>query len=113
MNTSRILVTFANQYDIKDEKTGNITRGCTLNYFFFGENGEMFKTMAGLDGAIGYQRAKCSLDYDMRKKIKKAPAIYDAEFEMSIGSDGKPVMKVVDLKFFGDVYIELPEILDK
>ena len=112
-NKSRILLTFANAFDMTDEKTGKQNVGCSIRYYFFGENGEMFKTMSGYDGPIGYQCAKCSLDPVMRGKIKKAPAFYDAEFSMSIGSDGKPVMKVVDLEFVGDVYIELPDILDK
>jgi len=38
-------------------------------------------------------------------KIKRAPALYDAEFSMSIGSDGKPVLKIIDLDYISDVQI--------
>lgn len=108
MNRMRILVTYAKEYDMTNEK-GERQIGCTINYFFFGKAGEMMKPTSGLAGAVGYQRAKCSLDLDKRKRIKKAPAIYDAIMEMSIGSDGKPVMKVVDLTYVGDVNISLVE----
>ena len=37
------------------------------------------------------------------KKIVSAPALYEAEFEMSVGSDGKPVLKIVDLDYVCDV----------
>lgn len=99
-NKMKILVTFANQYDVDN------SRGTTLNYFFWGENGEAFKTTGNPTGAVGYQRAKNTLPYEMREKITWAPAIYNAEFEMSVGSDGKPVMKVKDLEYFCDVEIK-------
>lgn len=104
MNKMKILVTFANEWDMTADGG---EKGCTINYFFFGENGEMMKANSYTKGAIGYQRAKVSLDYYKRDKLRKVPAIYDATMEMSVGSDGKPVMKVVDVDYVGDVAITL------
>lgn len=102
MNTMKILLMFANEYDIKAEDGSNVS-GCTLNYYFFGENGEALATQEKESGAIGYQRAKCSIPFEYRPAAFRVPAIYDAQFEMSIGSDGKPVMKVVNLQYVQDV----------
>lgn len=106
MNKSKILVTYANTYSIVDEKTGAVNEGCSLRYFFFGETGEGFRSTNNMSGgAVGYQLAKCSLDIEKRKKISFVPGVYDATFEMSIGSDGKPVMKVVDLDYVAEAEI--------
>lgn len=102
MNKMRILLMYANPYDMIGEKGKSIT-GCTLNYFFWGDAGETLKPIESTTGAVGYQRAKCSIDLELRHKILKAPAIYDASFAMAVGSDGKPVLKVVDLDYVGDV----------
>lgn len=100
-NKMRILVTFANVYDMPAEVGRDAMKGCTVHYFFLGENGEQFKPVPTIDPAmpIGYQRSKVSLDYTMRGKIKAAPAVYDGEFTMTVGGDGKPTLKLVDLEF--------------
>ena len=39
------------------------------------------------------------------------PAIYDACFEMAVGSDGKPVLKATDLTYVQDVdFVPVPEV---
>lgn len=95
-----ILITYAKSYDIKEEGK-EAMRGVTVNYFFFGNEGEQIKPMHSLkpDEAIGYQRGKVSLDYEMRGKIPCAPGIYEGDFIMAIGADGKPVLKLVDVQF--------------
>lgn len=101
MNEQRILLMYANPYDMKNEQ-GETVKGCVLNYYFAGENCEFLKTKQGLYDAIGYQRAKNSIDFDHRQHIPAAPAYYDATLEMTVGSDGKAVSKVVDLKYVAD-----------
>lgn len=100
-NKMKILVTFANTYDMPAEQGRDAMKGCTVNYFFLGGDGEQFKPMRSIDPAmaIGYQRSRVSLDYTMRGKIKEAPAVYDGEFIMTVGGDGKPTLKLVDLEF--------------
>lgn len=103
MNEQRILLMFCNAYDIPAQNGQSGAKGCTLNYYFVGQNCDQLKKMEDRYNSIGYQRAKCSIDFDKRAMIPAAPAVYDAQFEMSVGSDGKPVLKVVDLKYVSDV----------
>ena len=96
----QILIMYAKSYEIKEDGKDTM-RGVTVNYFFYGSKGEQMKPMRSLksDEAIGYQRGKVSLDYEMRSKIPCAPGIYEGDFIMSIGADGKPVLKLVDVTF--------------
>jgi hypothetical protein len=102
MNTMKILVTFANVWKMDSGSTG-----CTVNYFMFGENGELMQSRNDLSGGpVGQQRAKCSLDVNMRQKISFVPGIYDAMMSYKIGSDGKPVLTIEDLDFVSPVEIK-------
>lgn len=98
-NVFRILVMYAGEYSIQDESNpGRVNEGCTIQYYFYGDHGEALETMTkGSAGPVGYQRAKCSTNKDLRAKFTKLPAVFDAAFEMSVGSDGKAVQKIVDL----------------
>lgn len=100
-NKMRILVTFANTYDMPAENGRDAMKGCTVHYFFLGENGEAFRPQISSDPSlpIGYQRSKVSLDYTKRGKIDVVPGVYDGEFTMSVGSDGKPTLKLIDLSY--------------
>lgn len=108
MNKQRILLMYANEFDMKTED-GRMLKGCILNYFFFGEHGELLKARYDQVGNVGFQRAKSNVDYDMRNQVVCAPGVYDAEFEMSVGSDGKPVLKVSNLSFVGEANFSLVE----
>lgn len=99
MNEYEILVTYVNSWQMDNNS------GLTINYFMFGKNGEGFQPLQGT-GALGQQRAKCSLPADKRSKISWVPGIYNAQMTMSIGSDGKPVLKVEDLDFVSRVSIK-------
>ena len=108
MNKMKILVTFVNPWTMDN---GN--SGVTLNYFMFGEHGEVVTPSYDLSGGpVGQQRAKCSLSPDKRKKVTWVPGIYDATMSMKIGSDGKPVLTVEDLDFVGKASIQM-EPIDK
>lgn len=100
-NKMKILVTFANTYDMPAETGRDAMKGCTVHYFFLGDDGEAFKPMPTVDPAlpVGYQRSKVSLDYTMRGKIKTVPGVYDGDFIMTVGGDGKPTLKLVDLEY--------------
>lgn len=104
MDEMKILVTFASTW-----KMDSGQQGMTLNYFIYGNNGEVMASRHDLSGgAVGQQRAKCSLDVSMRNKITWVPGLYKAKMGMKIGSDGKPVLNVEDLEFLSKVSI-LPE----
>lgn len=107
MEKLKVLVMYATDYSIKDENTGRVNEGCTIQYYNLGENGELLKGMPNTngrpEGPVGYQRAKCSADMSLRKKITMLPAIYDAEIAMTVGSDGKAVLKITDLDNYQSV----------
>ncbi len=105
MEKSRILLMYAAEYSITDD--GRTNEGCSLQYYFFGDNGEQISPQQHAAGSIGYQRAKCSIDISAREKVIAAPAVYDAEFTMSVGSDGKPVLKIANLEYVGPVEFRL------
>lgn len=90
-----VLVTFANQWKMDDGGTG-----CTLNYYMLdAANHFMHDVVATTDGAVGQQSAKVSMPYDTRDKLVVVPGVYKGSFEMTTGSDRKPVLKMVDIKF--------------
>lgn len=91
----KIILLFANYYRMVDERTGAVTEGISSNYYF---NTEL-KPMGNDNGAVGMRPAKGGIPLDCLRKIEVAPAIYEASFDMTIGSDGKPVLKIVDLDF--------------
>jgi len=104
---TQIILLFASQYQIADEKTGEVNRGVSCNYYF---NVDLH-AQDNTNGSKGTRPAKGVLDYSLFSKIKSAPALYDAKFEMNVGSDGKPVLKIVDLDYKCDVSM-IPDDLD-
>lgn len=107
---AKILILFANSYDMKDE-SGNKLTGCSVHYLFWGENGEVLTSVAEFDPGkpVGVQRAKCSVESVLRSKIAVAPALYEGTFEMTVGSDGKPVSRLRDVAYISNVEI-LPKV---
>lgn len=97
---AKIMILFANQYDMKDE-SGNKLTGCSVHYLFWGEDGEAVASEAEFDPTkpVGVQRAKCSVESVLRNKIVVAPGLYEGTFEMTTGSDGKPVNRLRDVAF--------------
>ena len=97
----QIILLYAGQYQIVDESSGEIKQGVTCNYYF---NTDL-RAEDNKNGSKGTRPAKGSIDFELMKKIKSAPALYNAKFEMNIGSDGKPVLKILDLDYVSDIYI--------
>lgn len=106
-STAKILVLGYTPYQIKDERTGAVTSGTTVRYLFWGDHGESLQSVfTDPSVAGGVAPAKVSLPYEARINIGKAPAIYDGTFIMSVGSDGKPVLKLQDVKYFCDLDVK-------
>lgn len=96
-----ILVFFANAIDTTGED-GSKIRGCTIHYVFL--NTVMaVQSEYDITKPVGMQRGKSWVDYEMRNKVRLAPAIYEGTFEMGVGSDGKPTLKLVDIAYKSNV----------
>lgn len=91
-----IVVLFANPYSVDDDKRkGEKVEGVSVSYLY----GESMEPMLHPNGALGQRPAKCSLPVSSWDKFSSAPALYEGSFEMSIGSDGKPMLRLVDVDF--------------
>lgn len=91
---------------VNDWKMDNGNTGCTVNYFFLDENGQIPTVVTGLSGPAGYQRAKVSLPAAERNKFVIVPGRYSGLFQMTVGSDGKPVLKLTEiLKYKHPMYM--------
>ena len=107
MDKMKVLVTYAGIW-----KMDNGNSGLTVNFFMYGDNGEqMISRMDATGGPVGQQRAKSNQETSMRNKISYVPGIYEAQMGFKIGSDGKPVLTVLDLEFLDRVVIR-PELED-
>lgn len=103
-NKAKILVLFANAYDMPAERGGNVT-GCSVHYLYWGAHGEALASRSEFNPTkpVGLQRAKCSMDIKMRENIVVAPGIYEGTFVTTVGGDGKSVQKLVDIAFLSHV----------
>lgn len=96
----RIILLFANAYQMVDD-AGKRLEGVTCNYYF---NTDL-SAVDNINGSVGTRPAKGNMPYETFLKVRKAPALYDAEFELSVDKDGKPILKIVDVEFIEEVCI--------
>ena len=102
ISNMNVLVMFSNPYELKDDETKEIRRGLSVEYYIYGKNGEGLAPVADSgSGNLGIRRSKCTMDYEMKERLMYVPGIYDGQFEMTVGSDGKPTLKLVDINFVG------------
>ena len=103
-----VMLMYSKPYSIENEKTHKVDlQGVSVEYYFFGQNGEQLAPVADDSGDMGIRRSKASLPYEMKEKLMFVPGIYDGDFEMAVGSDGKPVLKLIDIDFIGKVNMSL------
>ena len=101
MDKLRILVTYCAPWDMTDQGGG---KGCTVNYFIAGNDNEYLQSMNDANqGAVGFQNAKCTVDFDKRGQYSFVPGFYDATFTMKVGSDRKPVSVLDNVEFVSKV----------
>ncbi|WP_320990598.1 hypothetical protein [Hungatella sp.] len=96
----QIILLYAGQYDMDGDRGGRV-QGTSISYYF---NVDLVAE-DNVNGTKGTRPAKSTCEYQLMGKVKKAPALYDAEFSMSIGSDGKPVLKIIDVDYVSDIQI--------
>lgn len=99
-NKVDIMIFYANAIDSTGEDGGQIC-GCSVHFLFWGEDGTAMvgQSEPDVSKALGMQRGKAWLDVSIRNKIRIAPAIYEGTFTMAVGSDGKPILKLIDVAY--------------
>ncbi|MFV0518254.1 MAG: hypothetical protein ACK5MV_12735 [Aminipila sp.] len=90
------IVLFARPYTFTDKDSGKSQSGISLSYI---DTSVLAPYVDEEGGFYGYQPLRDNINYSLLESIKEVPAIYDMEVKIKAGSDGKPVMKVVGLKF--------------
>lgn len=92
-----ILIFFANAMDTTGED-GSRIYGCTIHFVFLNSL-NFAQSEYDITKNIGMQRGKGWLDYNMRDKVRIAPAIYEGTFEMHVDSKGKSMLRLVDVAY--------------
>ena len=103
-----ILVFFANAMDTTGDD-GSRIYGCTVHFVFLNTM-NFAQSEYDITKAVGMQRGKGWLGYDMRDKVRVAPAIYEGTFEMHVDSKGKSMLRLVDIAYKSHVQF-VPYIL--
>lgn len=109
MDKFKVLLMYSGEIDIEATKEREGVHGVSVEYYFYGNNGEFVQPKISADGISGTRRGKVFMTSDIINKVSYIPGIYDGTFQMSVGSDGKPVLKLVDIDFVGKAVISCAE----
>lgn len=96
-----IVMFYAKNYDMMDEK-GEQREGVSVAYFMGG-----FAPIHNADGSAGLRPSKGSLPAGYMSRLPKVPAMYEGVFTLSVGSDGKSMLKLTDARYLGEAELEL------
>ena len=88
---SNVVILYASQYSMKDEN-GRPMEGVSAAYII----GDNLAPVMHPNGALGCW-----------SQLVKVPALYSGTFDMTVGSDGKAVMKLVDVQYVSEVHLDL------
>ena len=102
--TQRYLCIFAQEMRIEDQETGRVTEGISVRYIPISDLAPKVDEEFAARGIIkrGEKAVKVWLPIEAKSKLKDFPALYDIDFEMTVGnSNGKEVqlVKVKDINF--------------
>lgn len=97
--TQKGIVIYAKPWQMQDERTGQNRAGISLEYLAC----ENFEPVVNEDGSMGVRHCKESVPLELSKSITSVPGLYDLEFGMKPGSRGKMEVKLVGLRYLGDV----------
>lgn len=112
MNKFRIFLFYSGLVDIKAREGHDAVEGVSMEFLFYGEHGEQVEPVVSADGVSGTRRGKSFLKADKVHKVSYVPGIYDGTFEMTVGSDGKPVLKLTDVDFVSPALISMKDSPD-
>ncbi len=91
----QIIILSANPYSIRDEASGRTNEGVSVSYLMNADLEPVF----GENGTLGVRPAKGTLAKAQLSNITAAPALYEAELDMSIGSDGRPALRIKEVQY--------------
>lgn len=100
MDKVKAIVLFASPWSIRDENTGIVREGITVEYVMTGN----LEPVINEDGSMGCRCVKESIDINDAKQIVKVPGIYEMTYGYTVRR-GKPVMKLKGMKFISEVKI--------
>lgn len=109
MDKFKVLLMYSGEIDIEATKEREGVHGVSVEYYFYGNNGELVQPKISAHGISGTRRGKVFMTPEIINKVSYIPGIYDGTFQMSVGSDGKPVLKLVDIDFVGKAVISCAE----
>ncbi len=93
------ILTYAKPWQMQDERTGAYREGLSVEYLAC----ETLNPVVNDDGSVGVRHCKESVPLNMSTSITKVPGLYELEFGMKPGSRGKMEVKLVGVKYVGDV----------
>lgn len=95
-----ILLLSANPYSLKDEE-GRLNEGISVRYL---TNASLSPIENG-NGSFGGYPAKASLPMSFKPFIKTAPAVYDADLDLQVASDGKVKLAIKSIDFISECVV--------
>lgn len=94
----KIIVLSVNPYSMNNN--GNVSEGTSIRYLPV-DNLDPVRE----DNNLGTRPAKDNLPYEWKSKFVTAPALYEAELAMRVGSDGKPTMYIKEISYVSNLYM--------
>lgn len=96
MNSTKqeVMVMSASRYHMVDRTTGEINEGTTVRFMFTTTLEPVVE-----NDLKGYKFGKSSLPYEAFKEFKDVPAIYAADMNFSIASDGTIKVKADNFEY--------------
>ncbi|MDR2568905.1 MAG: hypothetical protein LBD23_01225 [Oscillospiraceae bacterium] len=102
--TQNVIVISASQYVIKNDKTGEVENTGTTVRFVFSEN---LAPKEDIEKKVkGYKPAKITLTYDDYSMFPTVPALYEAEIDFSVDSQGKAAIAAKNFKFLSEISVK-------
>lgn len=90
--SSDITVLSARRYSMTDDKTGELVQGCKISYVedWNGQNKQ---------NSSGVAILSANMPFDHFSQFAKLPAVYSADFELTEGARGRPVLRLVACQY--------------
>lgn len=97
--SGKVVVLYAGQYAVQDEKTNEENKGTSIVYI----EGEELKPLTNANGTKGQRPVKAQLPYEAFSSLVEVPALYEAEFEPSVDSKMKMSLRLTALSYISSV----------